>query len=130
MRKLIPFVQFKKHEKKPTEEYYLLQRFNKVHGCFHDFKLQRWYQIVQSVSYKQLDICCVMFLKMLHRSKGHFLHYLKSVPIRSFCGLYFPAFELDTEIYSLNLCIQYECRKIWARKTLNTDDFYAVLFSI
>ena len=33
-----------------------------------------------------------------------------------FSGPYFPAFELNTEIYGVNLRIQSKCRKIWAGK--------------
>ena len=35
-----------------------------------------------------------------------------------FSGPYFPAFDLNTEIYSVNLRIQSECGKIWTRKKL------------
>ena len=38
------------------------------------------------------------------------------VQIRSFSGLYFPVFGLNTEIYSVNLCIQSEYEKIRTRK--------------
>ena len=31
-------------------------------------------------------------------------------------GSYFPAFGLNSEIYSVNLCIQSESGKIWTRK--------------
>ena len=55
------------------------------------------------------------------------LHFVKSVRIRSFSGPYFPAFGLNTEIYSVSLRIQFECGKIRTRKTPNTDTFYAVL---
>ena len=42
-------------------------------------------------------------------------HWVKSVQIRSLFW-YFPVFMLNTEIYSKNLCIQSECRKIWGRE--------------
>ena len=38
----------------------------------------------------------------------------------------FPAFGLNMEIYSVNLCIQSKCGKIQTRRTLNTNTFYAV----
>ena len=38
----------------------------------------------------------------------------------------FPVFEFNTEIYSVNLRIQSECRKIRTRKTQNMDTFYTV----
>ena len=49
---------------------------------------------------------------------------LKSVRVRSFSGPCFPAFGLNTERYSVSLCIQSECGKIRARKTLNTDTLH------
>ena len=51
------------------------------------------------------------------------VHCMKSVRIQRFSGLYFPAFGLNTERYSVYLRIQSECEKIWTRKTPN-----AVLF--
>ena len=50
----------------------------------------------------------------------------KSVCIRSYSGLYFPAFGPNTERYSLSLRIQSECRKIRTRITPDTDTFHAV----
>ena len=49
-----------------------------------------------------------------------------SVRIRGFSSPYFPSFELGTEIFSANLCIQSKYGKIRTRKTLNTDTFYTV----
>ena len=49
----------------------------------------------------------------------HF-HCIKGVCIRSFSGVYFPAFGINTEIYLLNLCIHSECGKIQTRKSSNT----------
>ena len=60
-----------------------------------------------------------------HENNREF-HYVKSVRIRSFSGLHFPAFELNTEIYFANLPIQSKCGKIWTIKTPNTDTFYTV----
>ena len=42
-----------------------------------------------------------------------------------FCP-YFAAFELNTERYSVSLCIQFEFGKIRTRKTQNTDTFHAL----
>ena len=47
--------------------------------------------------------------------------YVKSVRIRSFPGLYFPAFGLNTARYFLSFLIQSECGKMRTRKTPNTD---------
>ena len=56
------------------------------------------------------------------------LHCVKSVRMWCFSGPYLPAFELNTERYSVSLRIQSKCGKIWTRKTPNTDTFHAVLF--
>ena len=48
---------------------------------------------------------------------------VKSVRIWSFSGLYFHAFRLNTEIYSVDLRIQSECGKTRTRKTSNMDTF-------
>ena len=45
-------------------------------------------------------------------------------------GPYFPIFGLNTEIYSVNLRIQFEYRKIWTRKTPYFDTFHAVIFLV
>ena len=45
-------------------------------------------------------------------------HCMKSVRIQNVSGLYFPAFGLNTERYSVSLGIQSEFGKIWTRKTL------------
>ena len=55
------------------------------------------------------------------------LHYIKCVCIWSFSGPYFPAFGLNTERYSVSLCIQFKLGKIRTRKTPNTDMLYAVV---
>ena len=53
-------------------------------------------------------------------------YYVKSVHIRSFSGLYFPAFGLRTERYSVSLCIHPNMRKyglekfqIWTHHPVN-----------
>ena len=51
---------------------------------------------------------------------------VKSVPIRSFSGPYFPAFGRNKEIYSLNLRIQPKCEKIRTRKSSILDTFHTV----
>ena len=53
--------------------------------------------------------------------------YVKSVRIRSYSVLYFPAFGLNMERYSVSLCIQSECGKIRTSITRNTDTFQAVI---
>ena len=50
-------------------------------------------------------------------------HCAKIVRTRSFSGLTFPTFGLNTKIYRLNLCIQSECGNIRTRKMPNTEHF-------
>ena len=56
-----------------------------------------------------------------------YLHWVKSVRVRSYSGLHFPAFGLHMQGYSVSLRIQLECGKIWTRITPNMDTFHAVL---
>ena len=56
------------------------------------------------------------------------LHCVKSVPIRSSSGPFFPAFGLNTEIYRVNLRIQSKLKKMRNRKSPNKDTFHAVLW--
>ena len=42
-------------------------------------------------------------------------------------GSYFPSFGLNTERYSVSICIQFKCGKIRTRITPNTDTFYGVV---
>ena len=51
----------------------------------------------------------------------HSFHCVKSVRIRGYSGLHFPAFGLNTERYGVS-----ECGKIRTRITPNADTFYAV----
>ena len=51
---------------------------------------------------------------------------LNNVRMQSFSGPYFPAFGLNSGIYSVNRHIHSEGVKIWTRKTPNTDIFYTV----
>ena len=55
------------------------------------------------------------------------LHCVKSVRIRSCSGPHFPAFKMNTERYSVSLCFQSDCGKMWTRTTPNTDTLCAVL---
>ena len=49
------------------------------------------------------------------------IHWVKRVRIWNFSNLYFPAFGLNRERYSVSLHIQFECGKIGTRITRNTD---------
>ena len=53
-------------------------------------------------------------------------HCVNSVRIQSFSSPHFPVFGLNSERYSVSLCIQTECEKIPTWKTLNTGSFHAV----
>ena len=50
-------------------------------------------------------------------------HFLRSVRIRSYSGLYFPSFGLNTEKYIVSLRIRAEYGKIRTTITFNTDTF-------
>ena len=53
-------------------------------------------------------------------------HCVKSVRIRSYSGLCFPEFGLNTGRYGASLHIQSKCGKIRIRITPNTETFYAI----
>ena len=55
--------------------------------------------------------CVVLFCFVFF----HLLH--DTCPYSEFSGSYFPAFGLNMEIYSVNLCIQFKCGKIRTKKT-------------
>ena len=109
---------------------------------FMFFKLYKWYQIAQNITYAwnyakhrihgltkspftislfNRPIPCQCF----HLFKGFPVFFnncwLKSDRIRSFFGLYFPAFGLNTDS---------DCGKIGNRKTPNRDTFHALYCKI
>ena len=55
------------------------------------------------------------------------IHRVKRVRIWNFSDLYFPAFGLNRERYSVSLHIQSECGKIRTRITPNTESCYTVI---
>ena len=67
-----------------------------------------------------------LFLDVFYH-KMTLLHCVKSVRIRSYSGPHFPAFKMNTERYSVSLCFQSDCGKMWTRTTPNTDTLCAVL---
>ena len=71
------------------------------------------------------DLTCLLIIILLITTSS----LVKGVRIRSYSGLYFPAFGLNTERYGVCLRIQSECQKIRTRITPNTDTFHAVLLS-
>ena len=71
-----------------------------------------------------IDILTVIRLQEINNLPNS--QCVKSVCIRSYSGLYFPAFGLNTERYRVSLCIYSECEEIQTRITPNTDIFHAV----
>ena len=92
----------------------------KIFGLFQDFRLKYC---------GEEDFVWAKTLLQLTFVVLHFWYCLKCVQIRSFSGLHFPIFGLNTGVYSVNFRIQSEYRKIWTRKTPCLDTFHAVLFS-
>ena len=78
-----------------------------------------------SRSSNALDVLAISQLKFLFRVSPN-THSVKSVRIRGYSGLYFPAFGLNTERYEVSLHIQSEYGKMRTIITPNTDTFHAV----
>ena len=57
----------------------------------------------------------------------NFVHCVRSVCIRSYTGLHFHAFALNTEGYGVSLRIQSKSGKMRTRITQNTDTFNTVV---
>ena len=57
---------------------------------------------------------------------ANFVHCIRSVRIWGYSGPQFSAFGLNTERYSVSLCIQSKCGKMRTRTTPNTDIFQAL----
>ena len=64
--------------------------------------------------------------KLLTKTGLTLREIVKSVGIRSYSGLYFPAFGRNMDRNSVSLRIESEGGKIRTRISLNTDTFYAV----
>ena len=81
---------------------------------------------------KQLNVLKQLGVSVLKISNSQIvkLNGVKWVRIRSFSGLYFPAFGLNTERYSLFLRIQSGSGIMRTRKTPNMDTFYAMISSL
>ena len=67
--------------------------------------------------------------KMTHLFVSFVSDCVKTFRIRSYSGLYFPAFGLNKERYGVSLQIKSKCRKKQTGKTPNMDTFHAVLIS-
>ena len=55
---------------------------------------------------------------------------VRSVRIRNYSGLHFPAFTVNTDRCRVSLRIQSECGKMQTRITQNTDNFHAVVVTL
>ena len=90
---------------------------------YHDMEHKLWPKRCLFPAFFPLDY---LFEQKLQEK----VHCVKSVRIRSYFGLHFPAFGLNTERYGVPLRIQSKCGKMRTRITPNTDNFHAVIFSM
>ena len=81
---------------------------------------------------ERLIICKLHAKQLFTKARSFHLwqHWVKNVQMQSFSGPCFPAFGLNTDIYSVNLRIQSKYGKIRTRKILYLDNFYAVPLSV
>ena len=70
-----------------------------------------------SWSNNQWIIYLYEYIKMKVHNSQYVKHYVKSVRIRRFFGLYFSSFGVNRERYGVSLSIQSECGKIRTKKT-------------
>ena len=83
--------------------------------------------LLQILNYIYMEDLTTFFIKFLNLYGNYGdSQCVKSVRIWSYSGPYFPAFELNTERYSLSLRIQSKCGKIQTWITPITDAFHAV----
>ena len=74
-----------------------------------------------AVTFFELYYCVFSIQKRdMIKQKQEIAHYVKYFRIRSYSGLDFTAFGLNTEKYEVSLYIQSKCGKMRNRKTLNT----------
>ena len=95
-----------KWNKEELNFYYVKLHLNQISG--------KWCYITENI---------LINLKHISLLGYQSFHWVKSVRIWSFYGLYFPAFELNTERYFVSVRIQSECGKIRTRKTPITNTF-------
>ena len=75
----------------------------------------------------KLSLIELFFRKIIEQRPATFIKNIrdwscvKSVCIRSYPGLYFRAFGLNTERYGVSLCIQSDCAKIRTKIAPNTE---------
>ena len=95
--------------------------------CFEKFKGKHlsWSFSLDYTCIKKVTQCFTLnFAKCCRKPRDDC--YRKPVFSDNHYAKVFPAFGLNMEIYSVNLCIQSKCGKIQTRRTLNTNTFYAV----
>ena len=110
--------------------YFKMRFFEFVYGLitfYRKYKLS-YFSIPALISglHKMLQTLDLSFYFRFRYSRGSPCHFVKSGRIRSFPGPYFPAFGLNTEIYSVNVRIQSVCGEITTRKNPNADTFYSL----
>ena len=100
--------------------------------AFFQYRHKVPYKLRQKSQFHISSICPVLngteitfIITFLERNSGT-RHYVKSVRIRSYSGLYFPVFGLNTKRDGVSLRIQSECEKMRTRITPNTDTFYVM----
>ena len=114
----IKFSNIKFQSDSPTKKKHnLLQNCNFLYLYSEWTGAARWSRISTIASVKTFE-----FYNLNH----HVNHCGKTVRLRSFAGLFFPPLGLNTDIYSLNLHIQFKCGTIWTTKAPNTDNCYTV----
>ena len=76
-----------------------------------------------SYLFRSFPVYCRKYWRIFKSSRPE-----KNCPYGVFSGLHFPVFELNTEIYSVNFCIQSKCRQIQTRKNLVSGQFSCSAF--
>lgn len=100
-------------------------RYSSFNNLNHFIKFES-YDIMMSIhTWSRVQFWVHLLNRNLFRS-WNIGNCAKSVGIGCFSGLCFPAFELNTKFYLVNLCIQFEYWEMWTRKTLNMETFYAI----
>ena len=83
-----------------------------------------------------LNMLVFLFLLHIFLLLLNIFHCKKSVRVHGFPGPYFPAFELNTKTYSVNLSVQSkkilenQLEKYGPVKTVNSDIFYAIFLCL
>ena len=99
---------------------------------FNFFLFDYYYSKMKKRCWKYLYVLCVALVKVLRGTDFRIVKRDKEA-VRGKClnseflsGPYFPAFGLNTQVYQVNIRIQSKCRKIWTRKSPDSDIFRTV----